>query len=340
MTDTATSTAEGTQTAGTAIPAQTATPAAAPINIRAEGRLPLSAMGGSQEPPKIEETPAIPAKTETPATETVKTETPIALEKVEGKEGEPLPEARPAAVTPTVLKTKTGREFKDPTELLTAYENSSVEALRLAAYEKTAKFTIDDMASKLQSANNAILELQTVAGNVLFPGLKSTEELEAMNEEDRQNYYLDKRDWNKRQESFKTRIATAKEESEKFATRVQEEITRNDQLMRSDPAKYPDFTQLEPLTNEILEKSPHLANRPDSRYNAYIMAMGLTKMKELETARNMTEQARIEAANKAEAAGKQGATGATPAAKEVKPAPRSDGLDKLVEAGTKRRSVY
>jgi hypothetical protein len=96
-----------------------------------------------------------------------------------------------------VLKTKSGREFKDPTELLTAYENSSVEALRLAAYEKTAKLTLDDMGSKLQAANNALLELQSVAGNGLFPGLKSTEELEAMPEEDRQNYYLDKLDWSK-----------------------------------------------------------------------------------------------------------------------------------------------
>ena len=110
--------------------------------------------------------------------------------------------------------------------------------------------------------------------------------------------------------------------------------------MRSDPVKFPEYVQLEPLIQEILKDAPHMANRPASNYDAYIMAMGLTKMKELETSRTMTDKARSDAAAKAEAIGKQGATGATPATKEVKPAPRSDGLDKLVQAGIRKRSAY
>ncbi len=208
------STTGSAATAVPATPAATATPVAAPKatatvsepNLRAHGRLSLTDLGDKAAAP---ETAPAPNKPSAAAAEAIATADGV-------KPGEPAadapkPGAQAPAPAPNVLKTKSGREFKDPTELLTAYENSSTEALRLAAFEKTAKFAQEDMQSKLQAANNAILELQSVAGTGLFPGLKSTEDLEAMSEEDRQIYYLDKRDWSKQQEAFRARASASKD---------------------------------------------------------------------------------------------------------------------------------
>ena len=70
------------------------------------------------------------------------------------------------------------------------------------------------------------------------------------------------------------------------------------------------------------------------------MAMGLTKIQEMETSKSMTEKARSDAAAIANAASQQAATGAAPTGKEVKPAPKVTGYEKLAEISVKRRSAY
>lgn len=327
-----------------------AAPAAAPErNIRASGRLAMTDLGAPKEPTAapVVDTPApAPAPVAEPE-KAAEVATPAAV-----KDGEPapLPVETPPAPIPGVpapgtelalLKTKTGREFKTPDELLSAYENSSAEGLRLAMEAKTLKLAQEDMANKLQMANTALLDLQSVAGNGLYPGLKNSEEVEAMTEDERFNYYQDKRDWGKRQEELKARVETAKEDSEKFAKRVQEEIARNDQLMASDPQRYPEYKDLAPLRDQVLATSPHLANRPDSQYNAYFIALGMTKLKEMETARTMSDKARAEAAAKADAISRQAGTGATPPpAARVETAPKATGFEGLIKAGQQRKSVY
>jgi len=331
--------APATATATTAAPpaAVTPTPAQAPATepkLQAGGRLSLADMG---EPQVTTDAPAAPA-TPAPAPATEPEAPPAVAEPAQP--GEPEAPAAPATPEATVLKMKNGREFKTPDELLTAHENSSAEGLRLSAETKTLKLSQDDLVSRLQAANNAILELQMVAGDGLYPGTKSAEDIETMSEKDRTNYYLDERDWNKRREAFKQNIASVKTESENFAKKVQDEMARNEQIMLADTTKYPEYKELEPLRAEILKTSPHLANRPDSTYNAWLIAMGLTKVKELEETRTMTEKARTDAAAKAEAVGKQAATGATPPPATPAPAPKSTGFEKMVEAGRKRRSAY
>jgi hypothetical protein len=133
----------------------------------------------------------------------------------------------------------------------------------------------------------------------------------------------------------------AKEESEKFAVRVQEEMVRNDQIMASDPEKFPDYAQLEPLRAEILTKSPHLANRPDSSYTAWVMAMGLSKLQEMAQVKSMETKARADAATKAAAASATAAIAAAPpAGREVASAPKSTGYEKLAEISERKRSAY
>jgi hypothetical protein len=259
-----------------------------------------------------------------------------------GKPGEPA--AQPGA---TVLKAKNGREFKDQAELLNTYDESSGEAMRLATEAKTYKLTTDDISAKLNEANNTILAMQEYIGNSAYTpnvpekykGMPEAEMLAAMTEDEKLDYRLDRREWNKKVDNFKTQMTNAKQESEALAVRTKAEIDRVEGVMSQDKDNYPDFTELAPLRNEIFKQSPHLANRPDSHYVAYYMARGIVSTKEKAEAAKLEAESRASAASAATAAAANGGGGA-PQAPARSPTPKDDGLRGLVKAAKGLKSSF
>ncbi len=253
--------------------------------------------------------------------------------------GEPAkPEAKPD--TGSELTTKAGRVFKTPTELLTAYENSSNEGVRLAAEIKTIKAAHEALNGQLQEANKALMELQEyVSTTGTFPGAKTPDEVAAMTEEERYNYYSDKRAWEAKRTEYSNRISNAKKAAEEYAKNVRSIIDRTEREMAADTAAYPGFTDMAELRGEILKNSPHLDNKPDTPYVTYFIAKGLL------AGREAAEKARLEAESQqkakadAEAASRQAGGGAPSAG--GKPAPKENtGLDRTVAAFKRRRGGF
>lgn len=321
-------------------PAAPQTPAPAPANHDTYGDkrisimdIPVIGQEGQPPAPKAEGNPPAPEpEGQTPAPEVV--------------DGKPVetPEPQPGN---TVLKAKNGREFKDQSELLTTYDASSTEAQRLAGEAKTLKITGEDTSNKLKEANATILAMQEYIGNAAYQpnvpekykGMNESEMIAQMTDDEKLDYKLDKREWGKKVESFKTQMANAKAESEAIAVRIKAEIDRVESVMSSDKANYPEFTELAPLRNEILKQSPHLANRPDSHYVAYYMAFGIASTREKAESARLTEQSRATAAANAASAAANGGGGA-PQTPGKSPAPKDDGLRGLVKAGKALKGAF
>lgn len=271
-------------------------------------------------------------------------------------EGEPAPEGEPGKPGETpgapdaqvaVLKAKNGRVFKDQAELLTTYDASSQEAQRLDTESKTLKLTAEDMSNKFNEANATILAMQEYIGNAAYipnvpekyKGMTEVEMLEAMTDDEKLDYRLDKREWSKKVENFKTQMAKARQESEAIAVRTKAEIDRNEAIMSRDKETYPDFTELKPLRDEIIKQSPHIANRLDSPYVSYYMAAGIMSLQEKAETAKLEADSRAEAAAKATADAARGGGGA-PVAPGKSPAPKDDGLRGLVKAGKSLKSSF
>jgi len=217
--------------------------------------------------------------------------------------GEPAnPENQPPAGSE--LKTKAGRVFKDPTELLTAYENSSSEGMRLASDIKAAKAVQDSLNAKLQETNAALVELQEyVSTTGTFPGAKTPDEVAA--DEERYNYYSDKRSWENKRSEFTKRITNAKKEAEDYAKSVRTAIEQTESKMAADPQAFPGFSNTADLRKEILANSPHLDNRPDTPYVAYYIARGLMADREGAEKTRLEKESAAKAAAEAEALSRQ-----------------------------------
>lgn len=318
----------GTATAAPAAPATQAAPAAAPAPAKGGARDAWDRMGVA-----LEDLPIIgadPAK---------------GGEKPEPEKGEPEDDGGEPADTGaqppagTELKTKAGRTFKDPTELLSAYENSSTEGMRLATDLKAAKAVHESLNAKLQEASKALTEMQEyVSTTGTFPGAKSQEDVAAMTEEERYNYYSEKRSWEQKRMEYANRIKNAKTEAEDYAKQVKTTIERTEHAMAADTESYPGFTETAALRAELLKNSPHLDGRADTPYVTYFIAKGLMAGRaEAEKARLEAESQR-RAKSESEAASRQAGGGAPPAGKE--PAPTKTGIDRAVDAYKRRRAGF
>ena len=315
---------EGTQTTGSEATAQP-TPQAAP----AEGRDAWDKMGVS-----LDDLPLIQGGDKQEANEPKVTDGTTTE-----NDGEP---AKTEATAPagSELKTKAGRVFKDPTELLTAYENSSEEGIRLHNEMKSMKLAQDALNTQLQEANKALVELQEyVSTSGTFPGAKSPEEVAAMTEEERYNYYSSKREWDGKRKAYTDRITNAKKEAEEYAQSVKASIARTEQEMASDSERYPGFTDMAPLRTEILKNSPHLDGRTDTPYVTYFIAKGIMADREKAEAKRLEKESTDQAKAKADAAARQAGGGAPPTGD--KPAPKEKtGMESVVGAFKARRSGF
>jgi len=249
-------------------------------------------------------------------------------------------DGKPVVSVPTTLKAKNGRGFKDSAELLATYDNSSTEAMRLASESKTQQLMTDDLTSKLQEANATILNLQQYVGNGSMPDAKSEEQLAAMTEDERFNYRLEKREWTKKIDAFKQQMATVKADSEALSARVKAEIAHNEQVMTANTTKYPEYAETAPLRAEILKESPYLANRTDSPYVSYYIALGVMALREKEQIAALEVKSRQDAEAKARSEAAVGGGGA-PSADKPTPTPRDEhGLQGMVAAAKKLKGSW
>ena len=338
---------DGTGKATGATPPPQAAPATTGRDTYGEKRLNLSNVPiiGHTNAGKF--TPVTDGQEQTPNDEQTPQTPPADTEASNAENGQPADDNATPPENTSVLKAQNGKTFKDTAELLTTYDNSATEAVRLAGESKTMKIAMEDMNGKVQAANATILAMQEYINNAAYmpnvpekyKGMTETEMLGSMTEDEKLDYQLDKREWKKKVDSFKTQMAKAKDESESLAKAVTAEMARVEQAMSKDPVKYPDFAALEPLRAEILKESPHLANRPDAPYVSFYMAHGILALKEKEETARLEAESRNKAAERAKAEAANGGGGAPPKAND-KSAPKDDGLRGLVKAAKATKGTF
>jgi hypothetical protein len=216
--------------------------------------------------------------------------------KTDLEDGKPETESEEAT---SFFKAENGREYKDVEELGTAFENSSKEAIRLNTENKETKQNYKSALDTVDEQNKTIMALQDHISESGYPDNKTSEEIEAMSEEDRYAYYREKSDWKKEAEGLKEKIKHAKEDNEAYNKDISQQITANDTKMAANEDLYPGYTELKDVREYILEKSPFLANRPEMPYITYVLAEGLTSLKAKEQGKKISQDSRSQAANKA-----------------------------------------
>lgn len=289
----------------------------------------LPVIGAPQQPPQPDGKPA-PA-VEPPAVEPAAPENGDAVTDPEN----PAPDAAAAGAE---LVAVNGRKFTDPKELLASYNASTTEAQRLYAAERTAASEAAAYREQMEAANAALMELHGQVGAGAFPGLKladgtvMTEVTAQTDEETRINFYGEKRDWMRKQEDLKKSLASAKDKAAAYATQVREQMAEVDKRMTAEVAKFPDYVALKDIREDVLKSSPFLANKPETPYITYLIAMGVRAMTERQAvAEAEAESKRQAAATAAGAAASSQGAGLPPAgARGSKP--KNDGLDTLVKS--------
>lgn len=257
-----------------------------------------------------------------------------------GKPGEG--EAQPPAGE---FVAENGRKFKTVEEAGKLYNESSREAKRLAGEMRLKELAVTDISGKLDEANKTILSMQEYIGAGVFPNSKTAEELAAMSEEERGDYYADKREWKKRVEGFKKQMENAKAESEKAAQALRSAQERVWATMKASPAEFPGYEELEPTIKDAMEKTPELKNMPQGPYIAYFVALGDSYLTYLKNASAHTEESKRKAAAQAGADAAAAGGGNPPAnaggAGSGAPKPKTDDfVDKTVGAFHKRNKVF
>lgn len=312
-----------------ASPAAPAAPAASTQSVYGKKGVYLAdlpVIGAPQQPPQPDGKPA-------PAAE------PPAAEPAAPADGAaPDPEnPDPAAAAPGAeLVAVNGRKFKDPTELLASYNASTTEAQRLYAAERTAASEAAAYREQMEAANAALLELHGQVGAGAFPGLKlpdgtvMTEVTAQTDEETRINFYGEKRDWMRKQEDLKKSLAAAKDKAAAYATQVREQMAEVDKRMTAEVAKFPDYVALKDIREDILKSSPFLANKPETPYITYLIAMGVRAMTERQAVAKAEAESRRQAAATAAGAAASSQGAGLPPAGARGSKPKNDGLDSLV----------
>ena len=263
-------------------------------------------------------------------------------------DGQPDPEnpdnAAPLPETGQELVAVTGRKFKDSSELLKSYNESSKEAQRLVSASKAAEAKAAMFAEQLDMANKAFLELHGQIGAGVFPGLKQADgtyvkEVTAdSDEETRMNFYAEKRDWQKKQETLKKALDDAKNNADAYANQTKEVLARTSQSMVADPVSFPDFEAVADIRADIVRQSPYLDNKAETPYTTYLMALGVRALQERKAVTKAEADSHAAAAAQAQgAAASSASAGAAPAGARGSKA-QDDALDRVVKTYKKRAS--
>lgn len=260
------------------------------------------------------QTPSTPQEGQPPAEPAAVPEEP----KPEG--ANPQPASAPTAWQPTHELTKT---FKDPKDLEVAYVQSSMEGLRLAKVVKDHEALVDQANAKLRD-----LEDQIAVGQELKPLTDAevaamTPQQVAQHEVRMHEQQRLKKDLDQRKKS------EAKQTQEREESRVNLIKTRT-MKMESDTVNFPDFGELKPLMNNILDAIPQIAGYERSPDVLYFFAKGyraheMQKASKAAAAKS-AEDAKAKAAADAAGAGGTGKTGSekTPAGSQREIDPKSD----------------
>lgn len=230
-------------------------------------------------------------------TETQTQETP-ATETTDGQETEPQTQQQTVTETPFEID---GRTFASKAELITAYKNSSTEGVRLNKLAKEYEFKLAEREAKL-------LEMEAKQFDAPFPGILSPDkeqeeaQLSMMPQHKQTEYILAKREWAQKQEQAKQEHAQRLQQSAEQQKHIKEVIEQSTKDMESKPEEYPNFKELTPIMQRIVELSPSIANRPETPYLSYWVAYGLNAYNKERALKAETSKAAAETKEKAKSA--------------------------------------
>lgn len=232
-----------------------------------------------------------------------------------GAEGQPAASQgeQPPAAAAQPPKMFAGR-FPTPEALETAYNESSKEGRRLYALLKEADAFRETLETQLSD-----LKTQSELGS--FKEL-TKEELQKLAEENplaAQEYIADKKLRERELVRFKTEKEKAGKEQALSRKGMEDHIMMRSQQMESDAQNFPDYSNLMPLMEEIMDRAPELTGHRWTPELLYFASYGYRALQAGLKARQASAQDTEEARKKAEAdalrAGSSGptATGSAPA---------------------------
>jgi hypothetical protein len=195
-----------------------------------------------------------------------------------------------------------GRTFKSTEELIEVYKQSSAEGVRLNAVRKSIQAELD--ATKAQVA-----ELELKSGLPTFTE-KTEEELSLMEPAEKAVYLIEKKQFDKDLAKFKTDREKMLADNKAKQESNQREITEIVKKMTEDTKTYPHFKELEPIMDNILDKTPWLSGRHESPEIVYYLARGIKADQEDRKSGQLTTKSQEQAKTAAAAAGAV-STGAT-----------------------------
>jgi hypothetical protein len=231
--------------------------------------------------------------------ETQTQETP-ATETTDGSEQETDPQKTQQTVTETPFEID-GRTFASKAELVTAYKNSSTEGVRLSKLTKEYELKLAEREAKL-------LEMEAKQFDAPFPGALSADaeqeeaQLAMMPQHRQTEYILAKREWAQKQAQAKQEHAQRLQQSTEQQKHIKEVIEQSTKEMEGKPEEYPNFKELTPTMQKIVELSPALANRPETPYLSFWIAYGLNAYNKERALKTETEKAAATTKEKAKSA--------------------------------------
>lgn len=243
-----------------------------------------------------------------------------------GEEVKPLEGTPPAAATPKPAEPAKlwAGKFQKPEDLEVAYAQSSKEGQRLAQEVSGRKAELEKLLSEKRE-----LELKVELGPE--PKELTKEELDAMTPNDVARYYSERSERKIRVEQIKKeREAQAKQEKVNDDARVSHIVNRASQ-MEKDVENFPDYKDLHPLMDEIMDVEPGVRGLRRTPEILYFAAFGMRALQAARKGKTETAAAEKIAKDKA-AADTSRAAGPGPTPSEKIPGSGADANDDSDEA--------
>lgn len=246
-------------------------------------------------------------------------------EKPPEPEGDEKPPEESPTTEPIVIR---GRSFAAESDVHTAYEQSSDEGVRLHNLDVANQHMIQQLQTALVTAEDKIADLP-------YPELLNDDALDALSPAKQTEYLLKKGKWEDARDTRKTERETLRNGHKEYQENLKVQMDAQDSAMSRDAKEYPSYDNLKSQREDVLKKSPFLADRLEGNYIAYWVSYGIDAKAKLEASKAKTEESKAKAKATAEAAASQSRGGKPSTVTTGK----AEGESDIVKAYNSRTSV-
>jgi hypothetical protein len=221
---------------------------------------------------KVKESTPADAKIEDQETVNSLGEETVQQEKTDGQQ---------TSTEKNTVKLPNGKEVT-VNELVKLYELSSAEGIRLAQKVKEVQELLNEKEKQL-------LELELKLDQPPFKIL-TDEELELLPTKEQVAYHLKLEKWQQEKEAKKAKLEQIKKMEEEEQNKLKEYIVSKVDEMSNDEKKYPNYNELIPTMEAIIQEAPFLTGHKETPEIVYYLALGLKYYKMLSEGKSVQEK--------------------------------------------------